>query len=187
MAKGKLSFGSDDEEAETKTASADLTPRDGAPDGDEPARPSPGAPSPSSSSRTGTPTYQQSHQQQRKRLGPNSANLGVAAPRALTKSALMAEARTRDSLRKEFLAMQEAVKATEIVMPFVFYDGTSVPGGACKVKKGDCVWLFLDRSRKMGADLGVGAGGGGGGGWIWGTWLFCLYGFCGFFFFREGG
>lgn len=54
--------------------------------------------------------------------------------------------------------MQEAVKATEIIIPFVFYDGTNIPGGACKVKKGDYIWLFLDRSRKVGAELGVGGG-----------------------------
>ena len=54
--------------------------------------------------------------------------------------------------------MQETVKATEIIIPFVFYDGTNIPGGACKVKKGDFAWLFLDRSRKVGAELGVGGG-----------------------------
>ena len=54
--------------------------------------------------------------------------------------------------------MQEAVKATEIVVPFVFYDGTNIPGGACKVKKGDYVWLLLERSRKVGAEHGVGGG-----------------------------
>lgn len=54
--------------------------------------------------------------------------------------------------------MQEAVKATEIIIPFVFYDGTNIPGGACKVRKGDYAWLFLDRSRKVGAELGVGGG-----------------------------
>lgn len=54
--------------------------------------------------------------------------------------------------------MQETVKATEIVIPFVFYDGTNIPGGACKVKKGDYIWVLLDRSRKVGAELGVGGG-----------------------------
>jgi protein FAM50 len=77
-------------------------------------------------------------------------------PKALTKSALLREAQTRESLRKEFLALQEAVKATEISIPFVFYDGTNIPGGVCRVKKGEFVWVFLDRSRKVGADLGVG-------------------------------
>ena len=60
--------------------------------------------------------------------------------------------------------MQEAVRATEFLMPFVFYDGTNIPGGVCKVKKGDHAWVFLDRSRKVGAELGVGGGGSGGGG-----------------------
>lgn len=76
----------------------------------------------------------------------------------MTKSALLREAQTRDQLRKEFLLMQEAVKATEILIPFVFYDGTNIPGGVCKVKKGDYVWVMLDRSRKVGAQLGVGGG-----------------------------
>ena len=84
------------------------------------------------------------------------ANASVAAPKALTKSALLREAQTRESLRKEFLVLQEAVKATEINIPFVFYDGTDIPGGVCKIKKGDFVWVFLDRSRKVGAELGVG-------------------------------
>ena len=148
MAKGKLSFGVDDEELESvkEIESAAVTqPRDGTPDGDGPTRASP------ASSRNDRPT-------ERKRLGAN-ANLGVA-PKAMTKSALLKEAQTREQLRKEFLLMQEAVKATEIVIPFVFYDGTNIPGGACKVKKGDYVWLVLDRSRKVGAELGVGGGGG---------------------------
>lgn len=76
----------------------------------------------------------------------------------MTKSALLREAQTREQLRKEFLQMQETVKATEIVIPFVFYDGTNIPGGACKVKKGDYIWVLLDRSRKVGAELGVGGG-----------------------------
>lgn len=73
----------------------------------------------------------------------------------MTKAAMEAEAQARDTLRKEFLAMQEAVKNTEILIPFVFFDGTSIPAGSVKVKKGDPVWLFLDRCRKVGAELGV--------------------------------
>ena len=95
----------------------------------------------------------------RKRIGPN-ANVSVA-PKIMTKSALLREAQTREQLRKEFLSMQEVVKATEILIPFVFYDGTNIPGGVCKVKKGDYIWVFLDRSRKVGAELGVGGGGAG--------------------------
>ncbi len=86
-----------------------------------------------------------------------SANKGVGfVPKTMTKTALLREAQTRESLRKEFLKIQEAVKGTEICIPFVFYDGTNIPGGMCKVKKGDFIWVFLDRSRKVGAELGVG-------------------------------
>lgn len=71
-----------------------------------------------------------------------------------------AEAQARDTLRKEFLAMQESVKNTEIAVPFVFFDGTSIPAGSVKMKKGDYIWLFLDRCRKVGAELGVGGANG---------------------------
>jgi protein FAM50 len=52
--------------------------------------------------------------------------------------------------------MRDSVKATEVVIPFVFYDGTNVPGGRCRIKKGEQIWLFLDKARKVGAELGVG-------------------------------
>lgn len=52
--------------------------------------------------------------------------------------------------------MQEAVKAADISLPFVFFDGSNTPGGICQMKKGDHVWLFLDKARKVGAELGVG-------------------------------
>ncbi|ORY59682.1 XAP5, circadian clock regulator-domain-containing protein [Pseudomassariella vexata] len=85
------------------------------------------------------------------------ANSSVSViPRAMTKSALRREAEEREVLRKEFLAKQEAVKATDIAVPFVFYDGTNIPGGTVRVKKGDYIWVFLDKSRKVGAELGVG-------------------------------
>lgn len=85
------------------------------------------------------------------------ANTSVGlVPKSMTKSALRKEATEREALRKEFLSIQEAVKATEIAIPFVFYDGTDIPGGTVRVKKGDYVWVFLDKSRKIGAELGVG-------------------------------
>ena len=92
-----------------------------------------------------------------RRLTPNPNSI-VLAPKVLTKAALQAEAVARDSLRKEFLALQETIKATEILLPFVFYDGTNIPGGVVKVKKGDHIWLFLERCRKVGAELGVAGG-----------------------------
>lgn len=97
-----------------------------------------------------------------RRLAPNP-NAVLPAPKVLTKAALQAEATTRETLRREFLSLQEAVKATEIIIPFVFYDGTNIPGGTVKIKKGDHIWLFLDRCRKVGAELGVAGGGGAGG------------------------
>jgi protein FAM50 len=89
--------------------------------------------------------------------GTFAANISVGVvPRAMTKAALRRETVEREALRKEFLALQAAVKATEIAIPFVFYDGTNLPGGIVRVKKGDYVWLFLDKSRKVGAELRVG-------------------------------
>ncbi|KFA48798.1 hypothetical protein S40293_01505 [Stachybotrys chartarum IBT 40293] len=85
------------------------------------------------------------------------ANAAVGlVPKAMTKAALRREAMERETLRREFLVLQEAVKATEIAIPFVFYDGANIPGGIVRVKKGDFVWVFLDKSRKVGAELGVG-------------------------------
>lgn len=94
-----------------------------------------------------------------RRLTPNPNSI-LPAPKVLTKAALQAEALARDNLRREFLALQEAVRNTEILIPFVFYDGTNVPGGVVKIKKGEHIWLFLERCRKVGAQLGVPGGGG---------------------------
>lgn len=88
----------------------------------------------------------------KKRLAANS-NVGFMA-KSMSKSALLREAQTREQLRKDFLIMQEAVKQTDFLLPFVFYDGTNIPGGQCRMKKGDMVWLFLDRARKVGAEVG---------------------------------
>ncbi|CAI4213135.1 unnamed protein product [Parascedosporium putredinis] len=84
-----------------------------------------------------------------------NASVGIV-PKTLTKAAIKQEAAERESLRREFLQIQDAVKATEIAVPFVFYDGTNIPGGVVRVKKGDFVWVFLDKSRKVGAEMQVG-------------------------------
>lgn len=143
--KGKLSFGIDDEESQNADSPASTvdTPRSTTWD--------------VQASSKAPPAPENSDVVAKKRLGPN-ANVSVA-PKAMTKSALLREAHTREQLRKEFLVLQEGVKGTEIVIPFVFYDGTNIPGGVCKVKKGDYIWVFLDRSRKVGAELGVGSAG----------------------------
>ncbi|KAL8868250.1 MAG: hypothetical protein Q9174_005110, partial [Haloplaca sp. 1 TL-2023] len=142
--KGKLSFGVDDDE--DQTTNNDLSPVPSLPSTTPDANPS---------SRKAT-TPPENHREKKKRLGPNTSITFI--PKTMTKSALLRDAQTREQLRKEFLLVQEAVKATPILIPFVFYDGTNIPGGACKVKKGDPIWLFLDRSRKVGAEMSVGGG-----------------------------
>ncbi|OKL57566.1 hypothetical protein UA08_07249 [Talaromyces atroroseus] len=136
LAKSKLSFGDDEESNDTGEDSATATPRDSS---SQPASTTRLAGSPAPPPRKIT-------------ANPNAP----PPPRTLTKAGLEAEAQARDALRKEFLAMQEATKATEIIIPFVFYEGTIIPAGQVRVKKGDHVWLFLDRCRKVGAELGVG-------------------------------
>lgn len=134
-----LSFGDEDKEQDLNNSSA---------------------PTPAATSRSNTPAQdgsapptdsEDSSFVPKKRLRPNTS---VAfQPKAMTKSALLKEAQLKEQLRKEFVQMQEAVKQTEFVLPFVFYDGSNVPGGSCRMKKGDHVWLFLERARKVGADL----------------------------------
>jgi protein FAM50 len=101
-----------------------------------------------------------SQREEPKRKLISNPNTSLPAPKVMTKASLQAEAVTREKLRKEFLVIQEAVRDTEIAIPFVFYDGTNTPGGIVKIKKGDHVWLFLERCRKVGAELGVSGGSG---------------------------
>ncbi|KIH92664.1 protein FAM50 [Sporothrix brasiliensis 5110] len=90
-------------------------------------------------------------------LSPSPSSTSDLPPiKSFTQQALRRQAAEREALRKEFLALQAAVKASEVAIPFVFYEGANIPGGTVRVKKGDHVWLFLDRSRKVGARLGVG-------------------------------
>ncbi|KAI9723944.1 MAG: hypothetical protein M1812_000662 [Candelaria pacifica] len=143
VAQGKLSFGLDNEDDGDSGTSAVATPRSSTPE--------------ESRSVTASPAPPADANLIKKRFGPNTS-INVV-PKAKTKSALIREAQTREQLRREFLLLQEAVKNNEILIPFVFYDGTNIPGGVCKVKKGDYIWLFLDKSRKVGAELGVGGAG----------------------------
>lgn len=87
----------------------------------------------------------------KKRLAANT-NVGFQA-KSMSKAAMLRDAQTKEQLRKDFLAMQESVKATDFVLPFVFYAGKDISGGVCRMKKGDLVWLFLDRARKVGAEV----------------------------------
>ncbi|KAL3479332.1 XAP5, circadian clock regulator-domain-containing protein [Aspergillus californicus] len=146
LAKSKLSFGDDEEEEEDARTNAKSNLKSA-----DSSTPAPGELSVSRSA-TNTP-FDEASAPSSRRITPNPN--APPPPKALTKASIKAEAEARESLRKEFLSMQEAVKSTEILIPFVFYDGTNIPAGTAKVKKGDHVWLFLDRCRKVGAELGV--------------------------------
>ncbi|KAI6805727.1 hypothetical protein KC332_g14191 [Hortaea werneckii] len=138
--KGGLSFANDDEEGEESTASTPaqvsraITPKEGS------AAPT----DPEDATDVCVPTV-------KKRLKPNAAISN--APKAMTKSVMQKESQLKDQLRKEYLQIQEAVKATEFMLPFTFYHGKSLPGGMVRMKKGDHIWLFLERARKVGADM----------------------------------
>ncbi|RJE18851.1 XAP5 domain protein [Aspergillus sclerotialis] len=138
LAKSKLSFA--DDNGDTGDDGPGLTPRD------------------SSISRSASKTPVDETALPSRRIAPNPN--APPPPKAMTKAAMEEEAQTRDALRKEFMVMQEAVKNTEILIPFIFYDGTNIPAGTVRVRKGDAVWLFLDRCRKVGAELGVGGSNG---------------------------
>jgi protein FAM50 len=152
--KGALSFGDDDDDVEEEE-------EDGQQRAGEDDWASVGA-TPNAVTRTNTPSGQPGEDsdasatstafKKKKSLRPNSS-VGLH-PRALTKAALLKEAQLKDALRKEYIQMQEAVKATEFILPFVFYNGKNAPGGKVRLKKGDFVWLFLERARKVGAELG---------------------------------
>jgi protein FAM50 len=137
----KLSFGLDDGETDADTGLAQ--------DSDGPL-----APRLTLASRSQTSSPAPVAQPKKAKVAPNASVPVVPKPQ--TKRTLLQESQTRETLRKEFLALQERVKATEIAIPFVFYDGSNIQGGVVRVKKGDFVWVFLDGSRKVGAGLGVG-------------------------------
>ncbi|TID21406.1 putative rhamnogalacturonate lyase A [Venturia nashicola] len=146
--KGKLSFALDDEEDEDSSLSAAVTPR---------------FMSKSSTPRDQTPNEDSQDGDDsaatRKKLKPN-ANVAVVA-KARTKAVLLREAQAREQMRKDFLVTKELVKNTDIVVPFIFYDGAKTPGGKVRVKKGDHIWVFLDKARKVGAELAIGEDKGG--------------------------
>ncbi|KAF1834236.1 hypothetical protein BDW02DRAFT_550826 [Decorospora gaudefroyi] len=134
--KGKLSFGVDDDEETDSNVSKAPTPRE------------------STSTEAAAANAEAEGKMVKKKLGAN-ASIGLK-PRVMTKTALQREAQQAELARQDFIIMRDAVKATEVVIPFVFYDGTNIPGGRCRINKGEQMWLFLDKARKVGAELGLG-------------------------------
>ncbi|KAK9390232.1 XAP5, circadian clock regulator-domain-containing protein [Lipomyces mesembrius] len=57
------------------------------------------------------------------------------------------ERQKREELRKEFLRRQEEIKEEKAHLQFCYFDGTYVPG-KITIKKGDQIWVMLDRTRK---------------------------------------
>ncbi|KAJ9143075.1 Protein FAM50 [Pleurostoma richardsiae] len=155
-ARALVSFG-DEEEGEDGMDSGASVPIKGRPKAEGDSREG-SVDTPGSNSREGSAEVGSGTDKDKKNKAAKiavNASVGIV-PRVLTKAALRREAAEREALRKEFLAKQAAVMATEIAIPFVFYDGTNTPGGTVRVKKGDFIWVFLDKSRKVGAELGVG-------------------------------
>jgi len=158
VSKGKLSFAQDDEEdqgGDQEDDSGAITDTSTSkPTSSKPATPSEPAslhpPTTSSRSVSTTPEPIATTICSSTKPKPNP-NLPHPPPKLLTKSSLRREAHERELLRREFLSLQERIKNEEIMIPFVFYDGTNVtprePG--VRVKKGDPVWRFLERARRM--------------------------------------
>lgn len=138
LGKKLLSFGDDEADEEQKADNKGNTKNDG---DDDTAKGKKSTPI------DATPAHDDAESKPAK-FKANAA-VGVI-PRPVTKAALRKEATEREALRREYLALQEAIKATEIAIPFVFYDGAHIPGGTVRLKKGDFVWVFLDRCRKVG-------------------------------------
>ncbi|KAA8908833.1 XAP5, circadian clock regulator-domain-containing protein [Sphaerosporella brunnea] len=135
VAKGKLSFGLDDEE-ETDEAKGGLEK--------EKSR--------SRSVSQGLSEDGEAKEEASEKRRKFNPKLKAPPPKALTKSTLLREAQEREMLRREFLQLQEKIKSEEITIPFVFYDGTNVAppnGEGVTVKKGEAIWLFLERARRM--------------------------------------
>lgn len=112
VAKGKLSFGMEEEEGEDsglpdtapKKKAKSATPGEGGNEGEK---------------KEGGDEKGEKAPPKRK----YNPKLGVPPPKALTKGTLLREAQEREMLRREFLQLQEKIKNEEITIPFVFYDG----------------------------------------------------------------
>ncbi|KAI5840782.1 XAP5, circadian clock regulator-domain-containing protein [Morchella snyderi] len=151
VVKGKLSFGGEAEEEEEEQQQqqqqqeAAATPEPGEGAGDKKK----GGGSSSSGDEAAGDVMAAAGEAKKRKVNPK---LRAPPPKVLTKNTLLREAQERETLRREFLALQEKIKNEEISIPFVFYDGTNVAppdGSGVQVKKGEMVWLFLERARRM--------------------------------------
>ncbi|KAK0259773.1 hypothetical protein LTR91_023417 [Friedmanniomyces endolithicus] len=139
---GGLSFGGDEHEEQNDTGA--IATRSAAPRSQTPAQDLSGPPPDSKAVANGTTVV-------KTRLRPNTSL--AFQPKAQTKAALLRDNELKDQLRKQYTHLQEAVKQTDFMLPFTFFDGKGSPGGSCRMKKGDPIWMFLERARKVGADM----------------------------------
>lgn len=119
VAKGKLSFGGaeDEDEDSINTRSKSATPviDDKVASGED----SGGAGGASEAE-----AAMESEAAKKRKVNPK---LRAPPPKVLTKNTLLREAQERETLRREFLVLQEKIKNEEISIPFVFYDGKPIP------------------------------------------------------------
>lgn len=123
VAKGKLSFGGveDEDEDGTDSRGGSVIATDNMVEsGDD------GVDAGSSGSSGGaggaglTEALVESEAAKKRKVNPK---LRAPPPKVLTKNTLLREAQERETLRREFLVLQEKIKNEEISIPFVFYDG----------------------------------------------------------------
>lgn len=114
VAKGKLSFGGVEDEDEDDTDS-----RSGSVTAAMDYRVESGDDSADAGGAVGDALVESEAAKKRK-VNPK---LRAPPPKVLTKNTLLREAQERETLRREFLVLQEKIKNEEISIPFVFYDG----------------------------------------------------------------
>ncbi|KAK9449332.1 XAP5, circadian clock regulator-domain-containing protein [Limtongia smithiae] len=69
-----------------------------------------------------------------------------------TKQSATWEAEQRETLRREYLQQQEQIRQEKVDLQFCYYDGTCT-SSSVQIKKGDQVWVMLDRTRKNRKEL----------------------------------
>lgn len=114
VAKGKLSFGGvedEDEDSPDLKVGSVTTVMDKVEDGDDGA---------DAGDAGLAEVLVESEAAKKRKVNPK---LRAPPPKVLTKNTLLREAQERETLRREFLVLQEKIKNEEISIPFVFYDG----------------------------------------------------------------
>ncbi|KAL9051803.1 MAG: hypothetical protein Q9162_005797 [Coniocarpon cinnabarinum] len=129
--RAKLSFEEDDDEIEGAPQSTIA----------KKSKPGPAAPPKELSTDAGQSDRQTS------KIGANK--MTGLAPKAITKHSLQQEAEQIVALREEFRKQQEIVKEANIIVPFVFFEGTNTITSRVRLKKGDAIDALLSAVQKI--------------------------------------